>query len=120
MTLQLQTLKRRLADATGQDRNLDRVIAEIVDRGAPVTGAHGYTSSVDACLALIHRVLPGWGWHVGFGPRGIVPYASLHKDEERCEASAPTVPLALLAASIAAVKLAGLPAGGDLAEASKP
>jgi len=110
MALQLQTLKRRLAGATGQDRDLDRAIAEIVDRGAPATGAHGYTSSVDACLALIGAVLPDWHWHVGHGPNGILPYASLSKEtivadggSARVEATAATVPIALLHAMVKAL-----------------
>lgn len=88
--------------ATGADRALDRAIHDALGESADADEAPPYTASVDACLELIHRALPGWGWHVGFGPRGIIPYASLHKDEERFEASAPTVPLALLAATLAA------------------
>ena len=97
------SLDKLLSDvkaATGSDRDLDRVI--FMALGGGDGEAPPYTSSVDACIDLVHRALPGWGWHVGFGPRGIVPYASLHKDETRFEASAPTVPLALLAAALAA------------------
>lgn len=71
------------------------------------TAAPGYTASVDTCLALIGRALPGWRWHVGHGPRGILPYAVLTRDEgdgphRRAEAVAPTVPLALLRALVKA------------------
>ena len=110
MASQLQALNRRLAGATGQDLDLDRAIAEIVDRGASGTGARGYTSSVDACLLLIGRVLPDWHWHVGHGPNGILPYASLSKETNkedggsaRVEATAATVPIALLHAMVKAL-----------------
>ena len=91
-----------MAAATGADRALDAAIHEALDD--PEDEAPAYSASVDACLALIHRRLPDWAWHVGFGPRGIVPYATLHKDEERHEADAPTVPLALLAVALAALR----------------
>jgi hypothetical protein len=62
---------------------------------------------VDSCIALFRRVLPGWHWHIGHGPRGILPYAAVSKaaDEPggiRLEAIAPTVPLALLRALLKA------------------
>ena len=110
MTSQLQTLERRLAGATGQDRDLDHTIAKSVDHGAPGTGACAYTSSVDACLSLIGAVLPDWHWHVGHGPNGILPYASLSRQtnlqgsgSDRVEASAATVPVALLHAMVKAL-----------------
>ena len=110
MTSQLQTLEWRIAGATGQDRDLDHAIAETVDHGAPDSGVHGYTSSVDTCLSLIGAVLPDWHWHVGHGPNGILPYASLSKDSSleeggsvRVEASAATVPIALLHAMVKAL-----------------
>ncbi len=91
--------------ATGAERALDRAVHEALGDGADEVPP--YTASVDACIELVHGALPGWGWHVGFGPLGIIPYASLHKDEARFEASAPTVPLALLAATIAAAEANG-------------
>ena len=103
--------------ATGSDRQLDRAIHEALYGPVDEDAVPGYTASVDACLDLIHRSMPGWGWHVGFGPLGIIPYASLHKDEWRSEARAPTVPLALLAATLAAAKESGLP--GPVAETSE-
>jgi len=63
-------------------------------------------------IALSPAVLPGWAWHVGHGARGIFPYASLHPkcpagdgSEPRAEATAPTVPLALLQALVKALLL---------------
>ena len=95
----LAALSRSLAAATGSDRALDAAIAETLD--APEAT---YSSSVDACLDLLHRVLPGWGWHVGYGPLGILPYATVQRGEARFEASAATVPLALLDAIVAALE----------------
>ena len=110
MTSKLRALEKRIAGATGQDRDLDRAIAETVDIDRAGGAGHDYTASVDTCLSLIGRVLPDWHWHVGHGPTGILPYASLSKtsglDEEtplRVEASAPTVPLALLHAAVFAL-----------------
>ena len=79
-----------------------------MDTAASKDGVPPYTSSVDACLDLIGSTLPKWHWHVGHGPRGILPYASLTCDEAgpaiRVEATAPTVPLALLGALVKAAQ----------------
>lgn len=109
MTSDLPALLSRITAATGQDTALDARIGELL---APMNGAHAlpaYTASVDACLDLIRSTLPHWHWHVGHGPRGLLPYASLTKHvpatnvvEGRVEASAPTVPLALLGATVKA------------------
>ena len=107
--MDLRLLERRIIKATGKDRDLDELIASTlaatdVDQPLP-----DYTSSVDTCIALIGSILPEWHWHVGHGPRGIVPYASLRKatnpsgDDLRVEANAPTVPLALLHAAVKAM-----------------
>ena len=106
----LTELLKRIEGATGAERALDRRIAEILDRPDAVEEVPDYTASVDHCIALIGRVLPHWAWHVGYGPRGILPYATLHDEEERFEAVAPTVPLALLGALLkATIALAGRP-----------
>ena len=106
MTGDLERLLVELQDASGADRALDRRIAAVLEGLAADEAAPDYTASVDCCLALIGRVLPGWHWHIGFGPRGIFPYATLEDGEARFEALAPTVPLALLQAVVSA-KLAG-------------
>ena len=110
MRSKLEALERRIGETTGQDRELDRAIAETIDRGVPGDAVRDYTSSVDTCLALIGAVLPDWHWHVGHGPSGILPYASLTKasgpDDAaalRVEASAATVPVALLHAAVKAL-----------------
>jgi hypothetical protein len=61
-----------------------------------------FTSSIDLCVSLIERVLPGWHWHVGFGPKGVLPYASVYTNQLHYEAMAGTVPLALLSALLQA------------------
>ena len=100
----LDSLRTAVAAASGSDRALDAALHRVLGEEEDDEGAPAYSASVDACLALIHRLLPDWAWHVGFGPRGIVPYAYLHRDEERQEANAPTVPLALLAVMLAALQ----------------
>ncbi|HKI74827.1 MAG TPA: hypothetical protein VJ998_09295 [Pseudomonadales bacterium] len=69
-----------------------------------------YSSSVDACLALIAEILPDWHWHIGHGPDGILPYAALRNQigldndtQISITASAPTLPLALLHAAVKAI-----------------
>ena len=109
MVSALKELETRIAATTGPDRDLDRVLATALPGAAAAGGTPGYTSSVDECLGLIGAVLPAWHWHIGHGPAGILPYASLSRsgdgaDEElRVEASAPTVPLALLHAALKAL-----------------
>jgi hypothetical protein len=100
MRQDLTQLLQRLRAATGRDRELDGLIADMFDDSPAETPP--YTGSVDACTDLAHRVLPGWAWHVGYGARGVIPYAVLSHGDARHEASAPTVPLALLAVIVAA------------------
>lgn len=104
MTSDLEDLLQRITGATGADGELDRLIAERLEPSDPPRAVPDYTASVDSCLGLIARVLPGWAWHVGFGPRGIFPYATLQDDRDRFEALAPTVPLALLQAAVQACR----------------
>jgi hypothetical protein len=110
MTSKLKTLERHIGDTTGQSRYLDQMIASTLDCVAEMHPTEQYTASVDACVSLINRILPRWHWHVGHGPRGILPYAALRKsqatdsaEELRVEATAPTVPLALLHAAVGAL-----------------
>lgn len=102
MTGGMDDLLKRLKRATGADRMLDQRIARLLEPDSTNRPIHRYTASVDSCIALIERVLPDWAWHVGYGPRGILPYAAIHKSEARFESTAPTVPLALLAAMVRA------------------
>ena len=97
MANDLSKLLKRIQSATGRDDNLDGEIGRHLDNAYGETvGPPRYTASVDTCIGLIERVMPGWHWHVGYGPKGIMPYASLKNEDKRYEATAATVPLALL------------------------
>ena len=107
---QLKALETMIANAVGQDSYLDKAIAAIIVPTERENMTQNYTSSVDDCLSLVQLILPKWRWHLGHGPTGILPYASLTRSiddtEEaqlRVEASAPTVPLALMGAAIKAL-----------------
>ena len=107
MSAQLQELSRRIAAATGADRQLDDDLARLLGPGTP---AADYTASVDRCIDLVHARLPGWAWHVGWNASGVLPYATLHRGEHLVAEAAPTVPLALLRALVRAVPHAELTA----------
>lgn len=103
MDRDIAELLERVRSGTGSDSGLDAEISRCLD--GPQQGAGDpppYTSSIDRCIDLLHRVLPAWAWHTGFGPRGVVPYASVSKGETRFEATAATVPLAILQAILEA------------------
>lgn len=108
----LKALERLIGDATGAGPKLDMSIASTLGGIAAGADVPNYTSSVDSCIQLIADHLPHWHWHIGHGPAGIVPYASLRRDTGaggvkglRIEASACTVPLALLHAAIKALDI---------------
>ena len=108
MRTKLKTLEIRISASTGSDRELDQLVATtLVGKSGR---AADYSSSVDACLALIAAILPEWHWHVGHGSNGVLPYAALYKGtpsdsdvQMRVESGAPTVPLALLHAIVKAL-----------------
>ena len=101
-------LQGKISRATGSDARLDHAIRDTLDPAASRDSVPPYTASVDACLVLIGTTLPKWHWHVGHGPDGVLPYASLTCEEAdpviRVEATAPTVPLALLGALVKAAQ----------------
>ena len=103
MVDKIAKLLTRVRSATGADRSLDADIADCFDAEPDARGEPpGYTASTDLCIKLVGRVLPGWHWHVGYGPKGILPYASVYTDDLHYEAIAGTVPLALLSATLQA------------------
>ena len=86
---ELIKLQDQIAGATGRDRDLDRQIGSLLDDPSRRGDEATYTASVDDCIALIGRVLPHWAWHVGYGPRGILPYATLHDEEQQARRQHP-------------------------------
>jgi hypothetical protein len=104
----LASLLERLREAKGPDREIDREL-----QGEP----HGttrwsfipeYTASIDASLALVERLLPGWkrslfekrggGWIARVSSPRWETFTSGEDDP------LPTAPLALLAALLSAIK----------------
>lgn len=110
----LRQLETDLAAATGADTELDARLHQAAYDARP-DSVPPYTASVDACLTLIHERLPEWHCHIGYGPRGIFPYAVLARNPEsvkaRSEKVAPTVPLALLGAFVVALRNEDPPKG---------
>ena len=92
-----QSLATRVARATGADTALDADIA-----GHFGVALVDYTQSVPDCWRLANSVLPDWQLHTGFTATGLLPYAALSKGDRRVAAEAPTVPLAILRALMAA------------------
>lgn len=56
----LRGLEKRLAEAKGPSNELDWDIHEMFGDGATVAAVSRYTSSLDAAIALVERVLPDW------------------------------------------------------------
>jgi len=91
-------LDTAIASATGPSRKLDLAISKTLN--VPL---RDYSSSVDACLELIHEKLPTAHWHVGRGTDGVSMYASLTTGRQRIERTNVTVPLVLLAVVLASL-----------------
>ena len=67
----LQTLLVRVKDAAGADPMLDRaILSALYLQGHRIIGAARPTASIDAAVALIKIVLPGWDWSCGAGTDG--------------------------------------------------
>ncbi len=107
---QLRALAERLEKATGPDRELDRVLhyeLSDVDGLELVFGVPDYTSSIDAAMALVDRLLPRWGmslWRAKSWGEGWCPtiQESAGRSQFRAEGS-PTAALAILRALVAAL-----------------
>ena len=91
-----EELTEMLCGATGGDPEIDRACHNLAGgAGEPLP----YSEDVGTAILLAERLLPTWKWHLGYGARGIFPYAVLSKGaSRRFEGNAPTVPLALLLA----------------------
>jgi hypothetical protein len=72
----LKELLERVRKAEGPDRKIDLAVCEGLKRpllwGGDIEGlgSQPYTASLDACLALMAEVLPGWHWYASCGPNG--------------------------------------------------
>ena len=65
----LADLKRRVEEATGPDRELDVELWVIDPKDSePESAIPPYTASLDATVALIERVMPGFARHVAYIP----------------------------------------------------
>lgn len=130
----IASLLERVKAATGPDRALDWYVADATGHQSFNTSIQGmwppfmkgsradkavptYTASIDATLALVERMLPGWKWHFWcdgvFGaetPRAILmepSFARLSREDkpyERAQGSGATPPLAILAALLTSLK----------------
>ncbi len=80
-----------LKTTTGPSKGLDRAITKELN-----VPPRDYSSSVNACLKLIHERLPSAHWHVGRAVDGVSVYATLSNGARRVENTNTTVPLALL------------------------
>lgn len=122
----LADLIERIGGATGPDRRLDGAIAIALTPGARtwIRGLAGgykvgdehkvadaFTASLDAALALVERVLPGW--FIGVQQNRGVPAENAWsgilcpEDGDEVEITAPTPALALLSSMLRAVEGGG-------------
>ncbi|MDO6966938.1 hypothetical protein [Rhizobium alvei] len=110
----------KLREATGPDRELDWRIADALDipypwvktdRWPPFAKGSllekeipAYTASIDACVALVERMLPGYDW--GFGRDAGAFSAGLSESfhSKIIECFGPTLPLAILRALFQALE----------------
>lgn len=93
-------LLERVEGATGPDRELDAAIeCALASTWGSAINPRPYTASLDAALALVERVRPGWTWEGGRDPaKASWAYLYAKIDGPTFSASAPTPALALLAA----------------------
>lgn len=126
----LVDLRERLERATGPDRELDLALAQALDPGVihsrfyrdsnavvPYTKRH-YTASIDAALALVERVLPGWEWFAGYNADHCehgCGYALLTSPNgDKVSKVGRTAPLAIIIATVSAlIALAEADAGQE-------
>jgi hypothetical protein len=97
--------------ATGPSREIDAAIyCALVWIDPPVRGVPSYTASIDAALALVERLLPGWAFNVCFrddgdttGDDGGWSVEFRRPYEWLPFSTATTAPLAILKALVAAL-----------------
>jgi hypothetical protein len=88
-------LEERVGQARGGDALLDRDLCLAFG-----VAEQPVTESVEAARALVGQGAPGWHLHVGFDASGLFPYAALTNADIHIEASATSLPLALLGALV--------------------
>lgn len=118
----LPELLKRVEAASGPDRELDAAVEVALDQQTADGRARaryysGYrddelppplTASIDAALALVEMVLPGWFWNIGQFPNIRAQLAQPTVTEfgnaigHRADETAGTIPLAILAALLKA------------------
>lgn len=111
----LSELKRRVDEATGPDRELDVDLTIFFGPGTStlLELVFPLTASIDAAVALIERVLPGWGYMIAAGVGVADAFLSASDWPTGPEfsgtstAQSARVPLALLSALLAAVEAQG-------------
>ena len=91
-----------LTITNGSSKALDRAVSDALD--AP---ERDYSSSVDACLDLIHKRMPKAHWHVGRAEDGVSMYATLAHGRHREENTNVTIPLALLTVMVKSLTASG-------------
>ncbi len=116
----LKELLERVKAATGPSDELDDAIADTLGLWEVTMEAEDmhsqphevrrrdfYSDSIDAALALVEKMLPGWGWSVAdYGHAGASCSCFLHPAPEQSSClhdSGRTPPLAILAALLTAI-----------------
>lgn len=135
----MRDLIERLEKASGADQELDLAIFEAIHPKGSLTDSgwrwtrrkiaplgvvwywldrhkiaqpdyvQKYTASIDAALALVEKVLPGWASGYDAGPKTVIAFVDSHDFADRVfgaryTAEAATPPLAILLALLRALK----------------
>ena len=104
-------LIERLEKATGPDREIDTAIEELFDpsfRDSTLRQATRYTASLDAAVALVEKMLPGWACGFDAGSKTSIAFVDPHDFADRFlgaryTAQAATPAIALLIALLRAL-----------------
>jgi hypothetical protein len=116
----LASLLERVREATGPDRDIDQAIREAIDgkmmeRQLLWRETFPYSASIDASLALVERLLPGWTiasmsqqddktWFCELREGFLTSYNRVAMSETGYDKGRPTtLPLAILQALLAAL-----------------
>lgn len=114
----IEALIERVAGATGPDREIDIALWRALDGGEndyavgrlPLPWLCTYTSSIDAALGLVERLLPGWEWLVSTSRERQAYWAEVHEVVPKGELRTvfgtrkPTAPLAIISALLATLR----------------